>query len=76
MKKCWKNGKAKFHSKFDAELRIAAIKEVSTADVVPTRAYYCGACDKWHLTSRRKARETVMFKMSGGDLKKYEEYKK
>ena len=76
MNKCYKTQKAKFHSRIEALKRIEEIRKTSNRNKIPKRAYYCGACGKWHITSRTKPIETIKFNMSAGDLAKYEDYKK
>lgn len=44
--------KVKFATKKDAEFSISKIKNTSTRDVIPVRAYEC-KCGAWHLTSKR-----------------------
>jgi hypothetical protein len=44
--------KVKFATKKDAEFSISKIKNTSTRNVIPVRAYEC-KCGAWHLTSKR-----------------------
>jgi hypothetical protein len=44
--------KVKFATQKDAEFSISKIKNTSTRNVIPVRAYQC-KCGAWHLTSKR-----------------------
>ena len=45
------NGKRRFHDKAEAVHALHLLTSKSTRDHVPHRAYECGRCKGWHLTS-------------------------
>jgi hypothetical protein len=45
------NGKFRYRDEPQARADLARIRAASTRTKVPVRAYFCLACNGWHLTS-------------------------
>jgi len=73
--KCHKTGKRKFETLHEANVFLKDIKKTSTRERIPLRSYFCGACEHYHLTNRKKPIQKISLKhLSGGDLKQYEDF--